>query len=113
MATDSSYVIPGDASLPSQPVDAAGGAPANYGSQILDLFKFGIGAATSLKAQQISANATSTPAVTANGQTSLAGQKSGVTASGIATPVSGMSMTTMLLIGGGLLVAAIVLKKVL
>ena len=39
---DGTYGIPPTAVM-SQPVDAGGGAPANYGSQILDIFKFGVG----------------------------------------------------------------------
>lgn len=40
--TDGTYGIPQTAVM-SQPVDAGGGPPANYGAQVLDIFKFGVG----------------------------------------------------------------------
>jgi len=111
MATDVASYLPGQIPLPSAPVDSAGGVPGSYATQVFDLFKFGIGAATSLKVAELTAPNTSTPVQTANGRTSVAGQASGNVANGIS--VAGMSTTTMLLIGGGLLIGLIVLKKVL
>jgi hypothetical protein len=40
---DGTFYAP-SSSVMSQPVDAGGGAPAQYGAQILDIFKFGVGA---------------------------------------------------------------------
>lgn len=39
---DGTYGIPSPAVM-SQPLDAGGGPPANYGAQIMDVFKFGVG----------------------------------------------------------------------
>jgi hypothetical protein len=36
--------IQADAGAISQPVDAGGGAPGSYGKDVLDIFKFGVGA---------------------------------------------------------------------
>ena len=41
---DGTYVYSPQASTIPTPTDTAGGAPADYGKQILDLFKFGVGA---------------------------------------------------------------------
>lgn len=111
MATDSSFVVPPDATLPSQPVDTAGGNPASYTQDVLDLFKFGIGAAISAKlAPQVPADA---QYQTTNGVVNKVGSTANRTATGVATPASGMSMTTMLMIGGGVLIALLLLKKAL
>lgn len=40
--SDGTFSAPNSAVMP-QPVDAGGGAPAQYGSQVLDIFKFGVG----------------------------------------------------------------------
>ena len=39
---DGTFNSPAVAVMP-QPVDAGGGPPANYGAQVLDIFKFGVG----------------------------------------------------------------------
>lgn len=39
--------IPADASITPSPVDAGGGVPASYSKDILDVFKYGVGAYTS------------------------------------------------------------------
>ena len=39
--------LPADASITAAPVDAGGGAPASYSKDILDVFKYGVGAYTS------------------------------------------------------------------
>lgn len=40
--SDGTFSAPIPSVMP-QPVDAGGGPPANYGAQILDVFKFGVG----------------------------------------------------------------------
>lgn len=44
--------LPSDTSIIPQPADAAGGAPAQYGQQVLDLFKYGISAWSQSDARQ-------------------------------------------------------------
>lgn len=41
---DGTVVVP-SISIANQPVDAGGGMPGSYGQQVLDIFKFGVGAA--------------------------------------------------------------------
>lgn len=99
--------IPPQLPLPSQPVDAAGGAPGNYSDQIMDLFKFGIGAWQSTRAQD---NYLDYKKYEASGGTlSQAGVPSGRSVSGSAP--GGMDTGKLLLIGGGVLVALILLKR--
>lgn len=45
-------VIPPPTAVPTQPVDAGGGAPANYPQAILDIFKVGVGAYVQTQQQQ-------------------------------------------------------------
>ena len=49
--TDGTNLVASAAITPS-PADAGGGAPASYTKDVLDLFKYGIGAATSQKNYQ-------------------------------------------------------------
>lgn len=109
MSTDSTNVIPGTNPLPSQPVDAAGGAPGDYGQQVLDLFKYGIGAAASYKVQQLTAQNNNLPVQTVNGKTSFAGQASGNVANGLT--IGGMNTTELMLIAGALVIGAVLLLR--
>lgn len=45
-------VMPANASITPTPADAGGGAPASYAKDILDVFKYGVGAYTSQKNYQ-------------------------------------------------------------
>lgn len=98
--------IPSDAPLPSQPVDAAGGAPGSYTQSVLDLFKFGIGAWQSTQAQsnQIDYLKYST----ANGQLTKNGIPTNAVVVGSAPAMSG---TMMMMVGAGLIVVALILAK--
>lgn len=48
---DGTYVTPSAGTTPA-PTDAGGGAPASYRQDIIDVFKYGVGAYTSQKNQQ-------------------------------------------------------------
>lgn len=48
---DGTYGVPSSAVM-SQPLDAGGGPPANYGAQVLDIFKFGVGVWSQNQARQ-------------------------------------------------------------
>jgi hypothetical protein len=99
--------LPPQSSLPSQPVDTAGGSPGNYGAQIMDLFKFGIGAWQSNQAQSNAIDykkwETTAGIATQQGQISA----NAVNRTQAAAP---SSMGTMMMIGG-LILAVMVLKK--
>lgn len=105
---DGTGYIPPELSLPSQPVDAAGGSPGNYGQPVLDLFKFGIGAWQSNKAQQNALDYLKYEA--SAGRLSQNGVPSSRVVSGSA-PSGGISTTTLLMIGGGLLAALLIAKR--
>lgn len=94
------------AALPDAPVDAAGGAPGNYSTGVLDLFKFGIGAVAADKAQT---NALDYQRFeTTNGQLNKQGQAAGVKVPGMKAAIP---TTTLLMIGGGVLLAGFLIWK--
>lgn len=101
---DFEFSIPSLNGLPDQPADTAGGAPASYGTQLLDLFKYGISTAASYNLQK---NAQDYAMYgTTNGVVTKAG-----TTSALGVAPSGTNTTTLLLLGGAVLVGLIVLKK--
>lgn len=104
--TQGGYIVP-QLSLPSQPVDAAGGVAGSYAQPILDLFKFGIGAALSANAQNNALDYKKYEAV--NGRLAVNGVATGSTVAG--SGIGGMNTTTLMMIGGALLVGLLLLKK--
>lgn len=103
------YIAPQN-TLPDQPVDAAGGRPGTYTAAVLDLFKTGISAASAY-ALQNNAQQNYASYGTTNGVITMAGTPSGVSVAGNPQAGGGMSTTTMLMIGGAVLVGLILLKK--
>lgn len=92
------------AALPDQPVDAAGGAPASYAQQTMDLFKFGLSAAVADRAQTNQLDYQRFE--TTNGNIVRQGQTAGVK-----VPGAGGGNTTLLMIGGGVLLVALLVWK--
>lgn len=48
---DGTYSVP-DTAIKSQPVDVGGGPPADYGQQVLDVFKYGVNAWSQTQARK-------------------------------------------------------------
>lgn len=104
--TQGGYIIP-ELSLPSQPVDAAGGAAGSYAQPILDLFKFGIGAALSVNAQNNALDYKKYETV--NGRVAVNGVAAGAAVPG--SGIGGMNTTTLMMLGGAVLIGLLLLKK--
>lgn len=99
--------IPPQLPLPSPPVDAAGGAPGDYGQQVLDLFKFGIGSWNANRAQS---NYLDYKKYEASGGTlSQAGVPSSRSVNGSAPGTGGASSNTLLVVGA--LIVGLLLVK--
>lgn len=89
--------------MQAQPADAGGGAPANYGQNVLDVFKFGVGVWQQQQSQQQLLDYRRWEAT--QGAVNQQGQTAGVRVSG-----GGIS-PKVLIIGAVLLVGAIALAK--
>lgn len=86
-----------------QPADAGGGAPANYGAQVLSIFQQGVGAVQ----QAGTAFLDYKRYEAANGFVAQQGQAAGV---GVMAPRGGGGFPPLLLVGG-LLLAAVLLVR--
>lgn len=100
--SDGTYASP--VSMP-QPVDAAGGAPGGYAQQVLDVFKFGVGAWQQQQQSQQMLDYRRWEATNA-----------GLTQQGRTSPVSvapggGLTLSPLLIIGAGVILAAVLLAR--
>lgn len=94
--------------LPAQPVDTAGGVPGDYSQGVIDLFKYGIGAWQSNKAQTNQMDYLKWSTV--NGVSS----KNGVTSSAAVPSAFSLGNMGTMAIGAGVIILALVIyKKVL
>ena len=102
------YISP-ELQLPSAPVDAGGGVPGSYTAEVLDLFKFGIGAWQANKAQNNLLDYKRYEAI--NGGLSQQGAPSANRVNGGSVGSGGMNTTTLLLIAGGVAVVGFLLLR--
>jgi len=100
---DGTWVAP-DVAVTPQPGDTAGGSPASYGSQVLDIFKVGVGAWSANQQQKNMLDYRRWQA-TATGPTPFGQPSFGATAGG-----GGLSLGAVLIIGAVIVAAVAALK---